>query len=1693
MSHLMTETEKGPGPLANYNSLTDGHLTGYFANARKRKHLRKVGLISRSGHLVSENTYRINTARKEHRKHIKNLLAQAIVEKTLDLERHRQNIIKQKLEEIAKMELVQRVREEEKERPVTKWSSRPNSAIPTSTQKVKLLPRAQSASEKRPNEEDILPFLSPRSPRRPISGPAATKSVGSPKGKYRPISAPQRKRPESGSTKTSTNYDDEDEEDVEYLDISPRRNGENRNDNGVDFKQLYSLNAAALRKYAMTLAKIEQGRGGMSPYNITTQVPLPPKSPRREHNTSARSRRYKDGGLSDRSPTRRTASGQAYLHQMDSITVHPGQLQSMVEVTMRYHGWKLSLARDELDPRNQVIIEQQHCGGNTLTVFKEKLLPKSDFTFVSHRHRGYPFSLTIYVDGRMDSRVSTCCEYRHAKHVRLGGPNGHFSIVSVTGNMPCYKCQVQRGGKKKKKKQPSAQPEDGTEEIILEAHQTPETEVQMQNSVEEGNQEQILVPVENDIVEVKPIEEACENYDDDFEDSDVEKDKKDESKENVEEEEELDNREIRGLSLESPRDSLNDTPVTVLEKDEEVLLNGRKIDAYSSEEEDLDGPVSKVVIVETDEEDQEAPRQQIRQTSQEKICKKTEKGQPKKTVPVKPQKAGKSPQNIHSSKTVTPPASPVDSQEIKRSKETTPPPPVESSAETYSTEDSESESPVNSTLQELSPKRNEIVTKSTPTVIQKRSESVENSPTNEKESSSSSPILVSNQSSPIKTPEIIHTVWTDEETESSQSPISDSEHEDMGNKRGKIANKIIEEFGKPDGASTYEADDEGTERSSDQLKNQRVASEIIRSFGKDQEDAEQSKNQRISGEIIKTFGTNQDEIQKDKRVAEEILEQFGQKESSGSSDKRVAEAILKEFGEKDPESQNVPEGNKDQRIAEEMLKQFGQKDSGSENRSEGKKDQRVAEEMLKQFGDKESEGSKDQRVAEEMLKQFGQKDPEGNNDKRVAQEILREFGGKKTDGRVDEEMLKELEKNESEGSKNQRVAEEMLKQFGQNDSQTYNLNKESIQIEKEQTPVVKESASMVSRSPADNTSSLNPDTNQKKISPGSDTSIDSTEKEILQKKRDSQEFFKPALEKKQMSLSDSSSSSGSDSDSETTSGSSTDSETDVETTQTKSSSVADEKPTLTPEPSNITSGPSSTTPQQSSVAQHTSVIEPSTNITDSGEQKATSKTNAVSEDSSSDSDTDSDSDDSSSSDSVSSTSGSDNESEVKKTGDTQTDETKPEVNEQSVENDKKEKDAVNPEESANKEKRSPPKDDTVASTENQNGDTTTTAEEKQVNGKGKTKSVRFRNTPEPMENRVSNGHAETEENDDGEDEEPTVRTFLSKSGVAPNKIHAGSIKHLLDDSNDIQLDGIYLEKHQIEEICDIVKEREDLKTLSLHNAGLKDEDLNKISDALICSPSEPVMLNFMLNELTSKSMEFLVEVMRAEPTLDILLLQGNEIGDEGVRILADGIVDIHLDARQRRKNSLIRQSSELQVVQIHAHQDGSVPQAPPQRRNSSLFDPARNARFCRLGELDLGDTGLTDDGMEHVARMLEQNVYLETLSLSSNIEIGKRGWLRLSKALEKNRRLQTLTLDFNNIGDDGITLLCRGLKDNRTINAIDLEETGIGERGGRMLLELLKRNTTILDMTLTPGNNIPESILNEIKRYLLLNQAADGY
>ena len=62
-----------------------------------------------------------------------------------------------------------------------------------------------------------------------------------------------------------------------------------------------------------------------------------------------------------------------------------------------------------------------------------------NFTFMSRRHVGCPFSVVLYVNGCQSGRLSACCERRHTPGSRLGGQNGHFALVSAIAAKPCYR------------------------------------------------------------------------------------------------------------------------------------------------------------------------------------------------------------------------------------------------------------------------------------------------------------------------------------------------------------------------------------------------------------------------------------------------------------------------------------------------------------------------------------------------------------------------------------------------------------------------------------------------------------------------------------------------------------------------------------------------------------------------------------------------------------------------------------------------------------------------------------------------------------------------------------------------------------------------------------------------------------------------------------------------------------------------------------------------------------------------------------------------------------------------------------------------------------------------------------------------------------------------------------------------------
>ncbi|XP_035222466.1 glutamate-rich protein 3-like [Stegodyphus dumicola] len=107
------------------------------------------------------------------------------------------------------------------------------------------------------------------------------------------------------------------------------------------------------------------------------------------------------------------------------------------KITLYYHGPAPLNSLKHLE--QNVLIQQQHCGGNPVVVYKGTVSPNESLTFTSVLHEGFPFSITIFLDGIRDLKLSSCCVFRYLPNRRLGGSSGSFSIQNVEGGKPCMK------------------------------------------------------------------------------------------------------------------------------------------------------------------------------------------------------------------------------------------------------------------------------------------------------------------------------------------------------------------------------------------------------------------------------------------------------------------------------------------------------------------------------------------------------------------------------------------------------------------------------------------------------------------------------------------------------------------------------------------------------------------------------------------------------------------------------------------------------------------------------------------------------------------------------------------------------------------------------------------------------------------------------------------------------------------------------------------------------------------------------------------------------------------------------------------------------------------------------------------------------------------------------------------------------
>ncbi|XP_032638021.1 glutamate-rich protein 3 isoform X2 [Chelonoidis abingdonii] len=549
--------------------LTDRHLAGYFSNTRIRRHLQRSGLISRSGRIISEKEYRLNAMRRDHQRYVRECLAQAIFHKVLDMERHHQLEIKRKLENVVRKERVQRIK----------------------------------VGRSRRSVEDINPLLSPHPPagarnlygRHALvdgeqSGPSLSSSSPRPNTAPGNMQRPVRLQPLPGYPTAGSTLKTSSRSKQKLLELEH----DHQFPNGGE-------------KSMMRLMNSVDYSAGLSPYqlpiinNYVIPVPPPPQKGDKNikgvrHGTS-RGRRFR--------PTT-APNGFEQLLTKDSGKFHKPSLHSNASVTMVYLGKSVHLSHDDTDYRDEIKVYQQHCGGENLCVYKGKLLEGETFHFTSKRHHGFPFSLTFFLNGIQMDRLSSCCEYKHRKGVRLGGKHGYFGFVNVDRASPCYRCIIAMGLDKKpsppKKKmkedygekqedsmkdEENSEPSEGGIEQEVTKHSTVEIssahgegQEPTEDSVEIGEEEGEEETQEGPLDESEDDQENAskDEYDEDFE-GDEEK-----SDEKVNEEGQADDQ-MNGMSK-SPSDDEKDN----LDHEKESKSSSQKaLQASDSEKDESDG------------------------------------------------------------------------------------------------------------------------------------------------------------------------------------------------------------------------------------------------------------------------------------------------------------------------------------------------------------------------------------------------------------------------------------------------------------------------------------------------------------------------------------------------------------------------------------------------------------------------------------------------------------------------------------------------------------------------------------------------------------------------------------------------------------------------------------------------------------------------------------------------------------------------------------------------------------------------------------------------------------------------------------------------------------------------------------------------------------------------------------------------
>ncbi|XP_015359517.1 leucine-rich repeat-containing protein 45 isoform X1 [Marmota marmota marmota] len=130
--------------------------------------------------------------------------------------------------------------------------------------------------------------------------------------------------------------------------------------------------------------------------------------------------------------------------------------------------------------------------------------------------------------------------------------------------------------------------------------------------------------------------------------------------------------------------------------------------------------------------------------------------------------------------------------------------------------------------------------------------------------------------------------------------------------------------------------------------------------------------------------------------------------------------------------------------------------------------------------------------------------------------------------------------------------------------------------------------------------------------------------------------------------------------------------------------------------------------------------------------------------------------------------------------------------------------------------------------------------------------------------------------------------------------------------------------------------------------------------------------------------------------------------------------------------------------------------------------------------LDLKGNNLRAAGAEALGKLLRQNQSIQSLTLEwNNLGTWEDAFATFCGGLAANSTLQQLDLRNNQISHKGAEELALALKGNAILQQLDLRWNNVGLLGGRALVNCLPSNRTLWRLDLA-GNNVPSDVLRAV-------------